>query len=67
MSGGCGQSYDVIVVSEAFEGVPLLERHRTVIDSVSDEVAAIHAFSVKAWTPAQFEKKKAAGKVPQAQ
>ena len=44
-----------------------MERHRTVIDSVSDEVAAIHAFSVKAWTPAQFEKKKAAGKVPQAQ
>ncbi|KNC48875.1 BolA domain-containing protein [Thecamonas trahens ATCC 50062] len=58
VSGGCGQSFDVIVVSEAFEGVALLDRHRMVNDAVADEIKAIHAFSLKTWTPAQYEKKK---------
>jgi stress-induced morphogen len=28
VSGGCGQSFEVVVVSNMFEGKPLLQRHR---------------------------------------
>jgi stress-induced morphogen len=27
-SGGCGQSFNVLIVSDAFEGKSLLQRHR---------------------------------------
>ena len=28
VSGGCGSSFEVLVVSSQFEGKPLLQRHR---------------------------------------
>ena len=56
-SGGCGAKYAVTVVSARFVGVPLLQRHRLVNEAVAEELKAIHAFSIKAWTPAQFAAK----------
>ncbi|KAI8924594.1 bola protein, partial [Entophlyctis helioformis] len=53
-SDGCGQSYDVIVVSELFAGKSLLQRHRLVNDAAKDEIAQIHAFSQKSYTPDQW-------------
>ncbi|KAI9297448.1 bola-like protein [Neoconidiobolus thromboides FSU 785] len=55
-SGGCGQSFEVIVVSEQFEGLPLLKRHRLVNECVKEEIAQLHAFSQKPYTPAQWKK-----------
>ena len=40
------------------EGPPL-QRHRLVNEAVAEELKAIHAFSIKAWTPAQFAAKQA--------
>ena len=57
-SDGCGSKFEAIVVSKAFEGVQLLERHRLVNTTLSDEMTTIHAFSMKCWTPEQYEKKK---------
>lgn len=62
-SGGCGAKFQVIVASAAFEGVPLLQRHRQVNEAIADEIKSIHAITIKAWTPAQFEEKRAAGAV----
>eukprot|EP00842_Homolaphlyctis_polyrhiza_P006628 jgi/Hompol1/6967/HPOL_000870-RA len=54
-SDGCGQSYEVVIVSAAFEGKSLLQRHRMVNDAAKDEIAQIHAFSqVKTYTPEQW-------------
>ena len=59
-SGGCGAKFRVVVVSPRFEGVALLARHRLVNDAVGgDAMRTIHALSIKAVTPAQWEKQKA--------
>ena len=55
VSGGCGQAYDVVLVSDQFEGMPTLKRHRLVNERLKDEIAAMHAFSQKTYTTRQFE------------
>lgn len=54
VSGGCGQAYDVVIVSDQFQGMPTLKRHRLVNDRLKDEIAGMHAFSQKTYTPQQF-------------
>ncbi|KAI8840580.1 bola protein [Chytridium lagenaria] len=54
-SDGCGQSFEVIVVAKAFEGKTLLQRHRIVNEAAKTEIAQIHAFSQKSYTPQQWE------------
>eukprot|EP00536_Pseudo-nitzschia_multiseries_P004937 jgi/Psemu1/302983/fgenesh1_kg.88_\ len=60
--GGCdgGAKVAVTVVSTAFEKLPLLKRHRLVNEVFAEELKneSIHALSVKAYTPAQYEAKK---------
>lgn len=58
VSGGCGQAFDVVIVSEQFEGKKTLQRHRLVNDCLKDEIASMHAFSQKTYTPKQFEELK---------
>ncbi|KAI9353915.1 hypothetical protein BDR26DRAFT_19225 [Obelidium mucronatum] len=53
-SDGCGQNFEVIVVSAQFEGKPLLARHRLVNEAAKEEIAQIHAFSQKCYTPQQW-------------
>lgn len=55
VSGGCGQAYDVIIVSEAFEGLNTLKRHRMINDLLKEQIAQLHAFSQKTYTPQQYE------------
>ena len=59
---GCegGAKVDLIVVSTKFDGVPLLKRHQMVNSLLSDELSSntIHALTIKAWTPKQYESKK---------
>jgi len=62
-SGCCGAKFNLILVAEGFEGVGLLDRQRLVNASLKDVMDDIHALSMKTWTPAQYEKKKAAGAV----
>eukprot|EP00250_Pteridium_aquilinum_P009686 c1885_g1_i1 orf=251-529(-) len=55
-SGGCGASFLVEIVSSAFEGKRLLERHRLVNSALAEEMKQIHALSVKkAMTPQQWQ------------
>lgn len=54
VSGGCGQSFEVAVVSPQFEGKRLLERHKLVNAALAEEMKSIHALSIKkCWTPQQ--------------
>ncbi|KAJ3769837.1 bola protein [Lentinula raphanica] len=44
-SNGCGESYAIVLVSEAFEGKNTLARHRFVNDLLKAQIAQMHAFS----------------------
>jgi len=56
---GCGTSFEVRVVSAAFAGKRLLERHKLVNAALADLMPDIHALSIKkAKTP---EEEAAAG------
>ena len=59
-SSGCGAKFIVTVASSRFEGMPLLDRHRAVNAALAEDMAHIHALTIRAWTPAQWEAKKAA-------
>jgi len=43
--------FEVILVSDEFKGLPLLQRHRMVFDALGDMMRTdIHALTVKAYT-----------------
>lgn len=49
--------FKVVVVSDAFEGLALLKRHVAVNDALKEELqGGVHALSIVARTPAQWEK-----------
>lgn len=54
MSGGCGQAFAVIIVSPVFQGKNKLMRHRLVNNSLKEEIANIHAFTQKGFTPEEW-------------
>ncbi|KUJ14822.1 bola-like protein, partial [Mollisia scopiformis] len=56
MSGGCGQAYSAIIVSPLFEKKTTLAKARMVNTALKAEVAAIHAWTPKCYTPEQWEK-----------
>ncbi|XP_046739213.1 bolA-like protein 2 isoform X2 [Diprion similis] len=58
-SDGCGGKFVVLVVSNAFIGKPLLQRHRLVNSILEEELKEIHAFSQKTLTPEEWEKRNA--------
>ncbi|EPE34427.1 BolA-like protein [Glarea lozoyensis ATCC 20868] len=61
MSGGCGQAFSAVIVSPLFEKKTTLARHRLVNTELKSEIAAIHAWTPKCYTPEQWEKQKAEG------
>ena len=54
MSGGCGQAFAVVIVSPLFAGKNKLMRHRPVNSALEEEIAAIHAFTQKGFTPEEW-------------
>lgn len=54
MSGGCGQAFAVIIVSPVFQGKNKLARHRLVNTQLKQEIASIHAFTQKSFTPEEW-------------
>ncbi|PVF93969.1 bola-like protein [Serendipita vermifera] len=53
-SSGCGQNYAIVVVSPAFEGKLTLARHRMINELLKAQIAQMHAFSQKSYTPKQW-------------
>lgn len=54
---GEGCSFQVIAVGEVFEGLNPVKRQQLIYAALSEEIAsgALHAVSIKAYTPAQWE------------
>jgi len=59
LTDGCGGKFSVVIVSDKFEGKPLLAQHRMVNDCLVEELKTIHALTIKTMKPAQWEKQKA--------
>ncbi|KAI8340484.1 bola protein [Chlamydoabsidia padenii] len=59
LSAGCGQMFEVIIVSPVFSGLRLLARHKLVNEKLKEEISKVHAFSQKSYTPEEWETKKA--------
>lgn len=58
--GDDGQHFDAIVVSPAFVGKGMLEQHRLVYAALGDNMkSAIHALSMKTYTPESWAGKSA--------
>lgn len=55
-----GAKLELLVVSSKFEGKSPLARHRLVNAALADLMEGIHALTIQAWTPAQYETKKGA-------
>ncbi|KAH3680325.1 hypothetical protein WICMUC_000392 [Wickerhamomyces mucosus] len=58
-SGGCGQAFSVLIISKEFEGLNKLKRSRLINSLLKEEIAAIHAFTQKNFTPQEWETQKA--------
>lgn len=57
-SDGCGGKFSVVVVSDKFQGKPLLARHRLVNSVLQEELKEIHAFTQKTYSIEQWSNKK---------
>ncbi|KAL8820690.1 MAG: hypothetical protein Q9223_001146 [Gallowayella weberi] len=57
MSGGCGQAFNAMIVSQQFEKKNTLARHRLVNSALKAEIAAIHAWTPKCFTPEEWQRK----------
>lgn len=55
---GDGSHFQALVVSDAFEGKSLVAKQKMVYATVNDLITSgeLHAFTIKAHTPAEWEK-----------
>ena len=52
---GDGQHFQAVIVSSAFDGLRLVQRHQVVYKALGDRMRAeIHALSMKTLTPAEW-------------
>jgi acid stress-induced BolA-like protein IbaG/YrbA len=54
-----GQHLEALVISPSFEGLSILEQQKMVMDVMAEVLkTAVHAMSLKTFTPAKWENKK---------
>ncbi|MCK2043749.1 BolA family transcriptional regulator [Chromohalobacter salexigens] len=54
---GEGCNFQVVAVGDVFEGLSPVKRQQLIYSALSDEIAsgALHAISIKTYTPSQWE------------
>jgi acid stress-induced BolA-like protein IbaG/YrbA len=54
---GDGYKNEAVVVSEAFEGMSTLQRHKAVYATVNEKIASgeLHALAIKTYTPDEWQ------------
>jgi stress-induced morphogen len=57
-SANCGTKFRVVIVAQKFEGMKLLDRQRAVNEAIKEPMKRIHAFSMRTWTPSEYQEKK---------
>lgn len=56
MVSGDGYKFEAVVISETFEGLSMVKEQQKVYATVNAQIAsgALHALSIKAYTPAEW-------------
>lgn len=54
VSGGCGQFFHVLVVSDAFEGKSQVARHRMVQTAIKSSIQGMHGITLRTLTGKQY-------------
>lgn len=54
---GDGNKYEATIISEAFDGLNMVKKHQLVYAQLNEHISsgAIHALTIKAYTPAEWE------------
>jgi acid stress-induced BolA-like protein IbaG/YrbA len=54
-----GNKYEATIISDAFEGLNLVKKHQLVYALLNEHISSgvIHALTIKAYTPAEWEAK----------
>ena len=57
VSGGCGAQFSLVIVADAFEGVPLVRQQRMVNDALKPYFTTVHSLTMQTcatskWKPA---------------
>ena len=63
---GSETHFKIVAASSVFDGKGMLERHRQVYSLLADEISKkkVHALAIHTFTPAEWEKEKAARSSP---
>ena len=57
-SRGTGDHFSLIVISDDFEKIPLIERHRMIYDLFKQEITQeIHALQIQTYTMSEWKQK----------
>ena len=56
--------FKVVIVSEAFTGLPLIKRHRAVHEALGELMSQFHALALHAYTPEQWAQRDGAPSSP---
>ena len=60
---GAESHFRVVLISESFQGLTLIKRHRAVNASLRDELAAgVHALALHTYTPAEWRAREASAR-----
>ncbi len=53
---GDGRHFEAVIVSDAFDGKSMIQQHRLVYEALGDSFSteAVHALSLKTYTPEQW-------------
>ncbi|KAL0478962.1 hypothetical protein AKO1_007852 [Acrasis kona] len=57
ISGGCGQSFNILVISESFKGLSELKRNRLVHAALKQQLKTVHALILNCFTEEEFKEK----------
>ncbi|EFC48331.1 predicted protein [Naegleria gruberi] len=55
ISGGCGAMFDILVVSNKFEGQSLVKQHKMVMEILKKDIQSMHGLTINTKTPKQYE------------
>ena len=53
-----GQHLQALVISPAFEGLPVFKQHQMVMAAIKDIFQTVHAMGLKTFTPAKWQEVK---------
>ena len=54
-----GEHFEAMVISESFNGMPLIKQHKVVMNALKERFATdVHALALKTFTPEKWEKAK---------